>query len=176
MNQLLLSAWTLNGLGYAAMACGDVSSAIGWYGQYLPLVSDTENGVARNLIMARAAEALLAGGQLHEAERLIDDAIPIAEFAKAPHYLALARRVQAQLWAARQKYDEAFAALGEAIDIFTECGSGLELARALYHRALLQSGTGDSAKAGSDATRAHDLFAAMGASRDRALAERLVRG
>ena len=47
LNQLLLSAWALNGLGYAAMQRGDLADSLAWYEQYVPLVRDTENGVAR---------------------------------------------------------------------------------------------------------------------------------
>ena len=50
LNQLLLSAWALNGLGYAAMQRGDLGDALAWYERYTPLIRDTENGVARLLM------------------------------------------------------------------------------------------------------------------------------
>ena len=42
------------------MLRGDLREALAWYEQYVPLVRDTENGVARLLILASAAEALLS--------------------------------------------------------------------------------------------------------------------
>ncbi|HKE42786.1 MAG TPA: AAA family ATPase [Casimicrobiaceae bacterium] len=175
LNQLLLSAWALNGLGYAAMMRGDLATAIDCYEQYVPLTRETENGVSRNMIIARAAEAFLAAGRLTEAEQLIDRALPLAQFAKAPHYWALARRVQAQLFHSQHKQNEALGAFGEALDTFTHCGSQLELGRALYHRARLELDQGDRDSAHADATSALSLFSEAGAAVDRAATEQLLR-
>jgi tetratricopeptide (TPR) repeat protein len=178
LGQLILSAWALHGLGYAAMQRGAASETLQWYEQYVALVRNTENAVARNLIIGRAAEAFLHAGKIADAAQLVDQAIEVAEFAKAPHYLALARRVQGQVFAAQQKYDDALRAFDDAIATFTPIGSGLELARAMYHRAALRLTRGDAKEndaARAEAARARDSLAAMGAVHDRALAEHLLR-
>src|SRR5207302_857805 len=67
LNQLVLSAWTLHARGYFAMRRGDTRDALEWYEQYVALVHDSENGLARHLIMARAAEVYFFSGRLDEA-------------------------------------------------------------------------------------------------------------
>src|SRR4029077_3426579 len=124
-----------------------------------------------------AAEAHLRAGRVDEAATLVEQAIAIAEFAESTHYLGLARRVQGEIFVAREEYDDALRAYDGAIAAFEECGSRLELGRAWYHRASLQLAHGDAAHraaARSEAARARDAFAAMGAAHDRAMAERLL--
>jgi tetratricopeptide (TPR) repeat protein len=174
LNQLVLLAWTLNALGYAAMLRGDVPAALECYEQYMPLVRDTENAVGRNVTMGRVAEGFVRAGRMKEAEQLVGQAIALAEFAGAPHYLALANRVRGQIFAAHREADHAMRTFDEAIAAFEQAGSGLEHARALYHRAALRLSRGEGEAARADAVRARDAFAAMGAVRDRALAEQLL--
>ena len=64
-------------------------------------------------------------------------------------------------------------AFDNAIAGFEHIGSRLEHARALYHRAALLHHRGEDELARAEAIRARDAFAAMGAERDRALAEQL---
>ena len=47
LDQLLLTAWALHALGYAAMMRGDHAASLRWYEEYVPLIADTENGIAR---------------------------------------------------------------------------------------------------------------------------------
>ena len=155
-----------------------VHGALAWYEQYVPLVRDTENGVARNLILPSAAEAFLRAGRVDDASRLAEQAVSVAEFAKAPHRLALARRVQGQILAAQNDRDDALRAFDDAIAAFTQLGSRLELARAVYHRAALRLARGDPQDrdaARAEAARARDAFAQMGAVHDRVLAEQLLK-
>ena len=175
LNQLVLLAWALHANGYSAMQRGDTGTALEWYEQYVALVRDTENGVARHLVMARAAEAYFLSGRLDDAVRLTERAIADATFANAPHYLALARRVQGQILGAQKRYDEAMSAFDEAITAFIATGSRLELARTIYHRAALRFELGDRDAARADAATARDEFEAMEAVRDRAMAEALLR-
>jgi len=177
LDQLLLSAWALHGAGHAAMQRDDVSDALKWYEQYVALVRETENGVARIFVLGYAAEAFFRAGRVDDAVALADQALAVAEFAKAPHFLALALRVRGQIFAAQERHDEALHAFEGAIAALMKNGSRLELARAMYHRASLQLVRGDaSAKtaARADGERARDAFAEMGAVHDRALAERLL--
>jgi tetratricopeptide (TPR) repeat protein len=167
LDQLLLSAWALHGLGYAAMQRGDVQEALEWYGQYVPLVRETENAVSRHLVLGRAAEAFLRAGRIEEATRLVEQAMTIALFARAPHYHAVAQRVQGEIFATQDRDDDALRAFDQAIAAFEQNGSRLEHARALYQRAALRSDR-------AEAVRARDAFAAIGAERDRALAEQLL--
>src|SRR5208282_204576 len=56
LDQLVLSAWSLHALGYAAAMRGDMSEALEWYAQYLSQIEGTENALACNLTLGRAAE------------------------------------------------------------------------------------------------------------------------
>jgi tetratricopeptide (TPR) repeat protein len=115
---------------------------------------------------------------MDDAAQLVDQAIAVAEFAKAPHFLALAWRVQGQIFAVQQRNDNALRAFDEAIATFTQLGSRLELARTVYHRAALRLTRGDAKEheaARAEAARARDAFAEMGAVHDRVLAEQLLR-
>lgn len=177
LHQLVLSAWALDALGYAARLRGDSNAAAEWYARYVALVSDTENAVARNLVLARAAEAMVDADRLDEAAALVDQALSIAQFARAPHRYALALGAQARIFAARGRDDDALKAFDEAIATFAQCDSRLERARTLCARAELVLTRGDSAaraKALTDACEARDWFAATGALHDRAKAEALA--
>ncbi len=177
LSQMLLFAWALNALGYAAMQRGDLPGALAWYEQYIPLVRETENGVARVWILACAAEAFFRAGRMDEATQLVTQAITVAEFAKAPHRLALGRRVQGQILVAQQKFDGALRAFDDAIATFTQLGSRLELARAVYHRAALRLARGDAKDnevAHTELGRVRDMFAETGAVHDCVLADQLL--
>ena len=177
LDQLVLLAWALHAAGCVAMHRGDVHGALEWYEQCVRLVRDTENGVARILILGSAAETFLCAGRVDEAAALANQAIAVAEFAKAANILALARRVQGQIFVVQHKYDDALRAYDEAIVTFTKIGCRLELNRALYHRASLQLAHGDAAEkaaARADAIRARDAFAEMGAVHDRERTEQLL--
>jgi tetratricopeptide (TPR) repeat protein len=174
LNQLVLLVWTLNALGYAAMQRGDGPAALECYEQYVPLVRETENAVGRNVTLGRVAEGFLRAGRMKDAEELVGQAIALAQFAGAPHYLALANRVQGQVFVAHHKDDDAMLAFDDAIAAFEQIGSRLEHARTLYHRAALRLSRGEDDAARADAILARDAFASMGAARDRVLAEQLL--
>ncbi|MEO8344653.1 MAG: AAA family ATPase [Betaproteobacteria bacterium] len=178
LDQLVLTGWSLHAVGHAALQRGDAGEALAWYERYVPLVRDTENGVVRIHVLAWAAEAFLAGGRADEAWSLVERAAEIAEFADAPHFVALAMRVRGQILALRGVNDEALAMFDRAIEIFRQRGSRLELGRALYHRAALQLAHGNSessATAHREAAEARDTFADIGAIPDQGRAERLLR-
>jgi predicted ATPase/class 3 adenylate cyclase len=177
LRQLVLTAWALHAAGYAAMQRNDADDAMRWYAQYLPLVRDTENGIVRNFIMGFAAEAFLRAGRVEEAADMVAQAIEIAEFAGAPHYLAVDLRVQGQVFAAQGRQDDAGHSFDRAIALFEQTGSRLEGSRAVLHRASLRLAHGNGAQraaARADALAARDAFAAMGATPDVERAERLL--
>ena len=177
LGQLVLSAWALHGAGYAALQRGDFEDALEKYDRYLKLVQDTENRVARLVVGAFPAEAYACAGRLDEAARLADDARALAEFAKAPHRIALARRVQGRTLLMQERYDDARSAFDDAIAMFSRLGSRLEHARAVCQRAELgmRLGPGSDIEATrADIAWARDEFADMGAASDRARAEQLL--
>ncbi len=177
LGQLVLSAWALHAAGHAAMQRGDVDAAMTFYEKYVPLVRDTENGVARNLIMGYAAEAYMRAGKLDDAEKLVARAIEVAEFATAPHFGAVATRVRGDIRAERGDYEGALADFDTAIGVLKRSGSNLELQRARSHRAALRLARGDVAAqtvGRAEAIEARNAFAEMGTAHDVALAERLL--
>jgi len=124
--------------------------------------------------MARAAETYLRAGRVDEAAGLAEQAATFAEFGNAPHYRALARRVQGEVLVARGQPDDALRSFDAALAEFGPIGSRLEVARGLYHRATLRCARGEQAQGRADAQRAHDEFTALGAAHDRARVERLL--
>jgi tetratricopeptide (TPR) repeat protein len=164
----------MHALGYAAMACGDTFKSLAWYERYLALVRDTENELARNLVIGRAAQAFLRAGRIDEAEGIAERALAVAEAGSAPHYSGLARQVQGSTFEARSRYDAARSAYDDAIAIFARIGSRLERARTVLCGAVLASTRGDVAAAHADALHARDEFAAMAAAGDRARADELL--
>jgi tetratricopeptide (TPR) repeat protein len=173
---VVLSGWSLHAAGYAAMQRGDAAEALKWYEIYVPLVRETENGVVRNLGLGSAAAAFLSAGRLDDAAPLVEQAMALAEFARSPHHLGIAKRVQGQLLVAQGSFDDALQSFDAAIDLFRKIGSRLEFNRAVYHRASLQLARGDAtrqAAARADAADARDAFAEMGAVHDRLKVEQL---
>jgi tetratricopeptide (TPR) repeat protein len=174
LDQLLLSAWSMHAVGYAALLRGEHAEALDWYRRYLALVKGSENGVARLLILQHAVEALLAAGQEDEAAAILEEAIAVATFAKAPIRLALAQRVQATLLASQGRVEEALRVCETALGGFVQCGAKLERGRGLLRRGTLllaRNATGDREAARADLTQARDLLTEAGAQRDRRLAE-----
>lgn len=174
LNQIVLTAWALHGLGYAALMRDDGGEAMRWYGEYLELVRDTENNICRLLVIGRAAEALLRERRLSEAQQVAERALAVAKLADAPHYRGLAHQVLGRLLAARGHAMEARAAFDAALADFEPCGSRLEVARTILYRAT-SAAAGDAAAASRDARFAVDEFTAMEAGADRLRAVRAGR-
>jgi tetratricopeptide (TPR) repeat protein len=177
LDQLVLSGWALNALGYAAATRGDQAESLAWYEQHVALIRDAESAVIRNLTLASAAEGYCNAGRLAEALQLVDAAIATSQFGNAGHYCALGSRVRGRILAAQDKVGDALTAFDSAIAQFEALGSRLELARAKVQRAALQLAHGDAAQqqaARADVAAARAAFVAMGAVRDAALAERLL--
>jgi len=177
LSQLVLTAWTQNALGVVALRRGDLDASLRWYEQYIPLVRDTENRVCRHFVVASAAEAFLRAGRFDEASSLSAQAIELGELAKAPHFRAMGRRVEAEVLGARGEYDAALGAFDEAIATFAAHGSGLELARARFRRAEMlhaRGHAGDLPEVKAEIALASGAFTEMGARHDRALVERFT--
>jgi tetratricopeptide (TPR) repeat protein len=175
IQQLVLTAWALHALGHVALQQDDPEAAIRWFEPLVALLRNTENRVAHNFMLARAAEAYLECRRLDEAELLTEEARAVAKVADSPHGAARADSVHARLLAARAQDSAALAAFEAAIATFERLGSQLELARTLHHRAAFRSRRGETDAARADAIGALELFARMDATRDRARAEALLR-
>jgi class 3 adenylate cyclase/tetratricopeptide (TPR) repeat protein len=175
LNQIVLTAWAMNGLGYVASMRGDAAGAMRWYEPCEALVRETENGISRMLVMARAAEAFLRDGRLDDAERIAATALELGRFADAPHYQGLAHQMQGRILTARSLHAEARTALDAATRTFATLGSRLELARTVFSRALLDATIGAVEDATQHAAHARAEFAAMQAEPDRAQADAFLR-
>lgn len=162
LGQIVLYSWALHAMGYFEMYRGEVTRAVDAYTRYLELVAPSENMVARNLVMASAAEALLRGGHVERALEVAQEARTVSERGKTPHYIALAHRVLADIQLVRGDADAAQPLVEKAISIFRELDSRIELARALQTRARLAAARGDAAQAEADAAEADALLADCG--------------
>ncbi len=179
LEQLVLSGWALNALGYAAAMRGDQSESLAWYEQHVALIRDSEGAVIRNLTLANAAEGYCNAGRLAEALQLVDEAIATSQFGHAVHFYSVGFRVRGRILAAQEQIADALVAFDAAIAHFEKLGSRLELARARTQRAAVQLAHGDAAQqqaARAEATAARAAFVAMGAVRDAALAGGLLPG
>jgi hypothetical protein len=105
--------------------------------------------------VAPIGQALIAAGQLDEAEQRLETTLESTRRFDMPHWEAMALKARGQLHAARGDEEAARKDLDAAIEIFERLESRLELARALVLR-----GEDD------DLTRARDLFEACGAASD----------
>jgi tetratricopeptide (TPR) repeat protein len=70
--------------------------------------------------------------------------------------------------------DQALEAYNQAIEIYDQLDSRLDLGRTLIYRGLLLQSQGDVAAARTDWIRARSIFEACGAVRDVAKAQRLL--
>jgi tetratricopeptide (TPR) repeat protein len=174
LQQLVLSAWAMHALGHVALQRDDPGAALGWFERFVALLAATENRVAHNYMLARAAEAFLECGRLDEADRLAAQTLAVGELADSQHTVARARSVQARLLAARAQVADARTAFDDAIATFERLGSRLELARTLRHRAVFLLQCGDAQGAHADARQSVALATTLGAAKDRARAERLL--
>jgi len=138
-------------------------SALALFDQCAALLTGTESHYEMMLMGADRAEACIGLGRLDEAATIIAESLAIAREAHARHYEAVARRVQGQILAAQQRWDDAARAFDEAIATLDQNGSRLELARALYHRGALYWAMQNADAARADWTRARELFQATGA-------------
>jgi len=138
------------------------------------LLADSDNKFARLFCGAHAAEALWGLGRFEAALRGADAILTLARAAGSTPYEGLAQRVRGQALASLERWDEAGAALDAAAATLEALGARIELGRAIYHRAVLDSLNGDAQATREKAQRALTIFAGSGAHRDYARAERLV--
>jgi len=174
LDQLVLSAFALHALGHVAFMRGDIAQAATWYGRYTDLVRDTENGVCRIIGLGSAGRVLARAGDLDRASEAATRAIEVAQFAKAPNRLAVARSAQGDILVRRSRFEEARNAYDEAIGILTTHEGRLERAHTLCSRAMLLADMGDGDAARRDAGQARAELAAMGAVIDKQSAGRLA--
>ena len=97
---------------------------------------------------------------------MILDYLTLTREAGVLHNEAVALRVQGQIYAAQERWDEAGQVFDTAIVKLEELESRLELGRALYQRGLLRSTLGQTDAAQVDARRALSLFEGCGAKDD----------
>ena len=142
LEQMLLTAWALHG----ARLCGDAARRsrrrARWYEQYVPLVRETENGVAKLLILPHCADAFARAGRLDEAARLAAQAIALAEFAQGAAPVGVGPRAcRATSMRAAARTTRRSAPSTRRSRASTELGSRLELARTKERKDALSKET-----------------------------------
>lgn len=162
LGQIVLGVWARHGLGYWHLMRGEFEEAARLCEEAMMMLKASETRGARNQIGAFAAVAFLQAGRIEEAEATVEGALALAEEARTPHYVAMAHSAQGLIWAAQARHDDARHAFDQAIAIFEQQGTRVELARALRHRAkLMRARSPESAEA--DAQRAEEILAECGA-------------
>ena len=105
---------------------------------------------------------------------MIAAALELAREVGSRHYEGVARRVQGQILASLQRWEEAARAFDDAVAMLEANGSRLELGRALLHRGLMHRAHGGEGNARMDLTRARAIFEVAGARRDRERVDRAL--
>ena len=121
------------------------------------------------------ARANIGLAELDAAQRNLADVEHTAKAFGTPYVAGRAELLKAQLAAARRDHDAARRACEDAIDCFEEASAVYEVARARLElaRALLRLSRTESARA--EALAAHAVFESLGAGRDLALVDDLLR-
>lgn len=166
LGQLLLTCWALHGSGYAYLRRGEYERAAEDYAKCVAEWRTSENRVAPAFTSGDAAESFLNVGRLSEAMELCELLLNWAHETNAAHHTGLARRVQGQIFTAREQWDAARVAYDQAVTLLQQTGSRLELARALYRRGALHRARDETDAANADWARARELFEACGAKRE----------
>jgi tetratricopeptide (TPR) repeat protein len=163
-------------LAYWHLARGEWDSAAALYGECVVLRAGTDSRMSGQLMLGPYhAEACLAQGKVDEAEKVLAESLEVARDSGSRHAVALGRRVEGQILAARAARTEARVAFDDAVETLEEIGSRLELGRALDHRGRFHLAEGDHERGRADLDRAQEIFAAAGAVRDRDRAREALR-
>ena len=163
LGQLIFEAWSLTAIGHWKGLVGEWGAASKAYEEYETLIRGSENLAARNFVRASAAEAFLRVGRVEQAALIADEAFALSNAIQAPHYAAMAQRVQGEIFAVQGARDKALFAFDQAIKTFEHTGSRPELARTLVARAQLNRDSGENDQARQDVERAIKLFQEIGA-------------
>jgi tetratricopeptide (TPR) repeat protein len=166
LGELLIRCMSRRAAAYRHLQREEWQAATEQYEQCAAMLAGTEERAVPLVIWPNQAEAYLGQGRGDEAAHLITEHLTLAREAKSRHYEAVARRVQGQIFAAQNMWDEAARAFDEAITTLDETGSHLELSRAFYQRGVMRHAQGDVDAARADWTRALELFEVCGMKRD----------
>jgi tetratricopeptide (TPR) repeat protein len=129
-------------------------------------LGETDNWIAPLWSVAHRAHVLIELGRLDEATRLTAEALRRGREAKSVYFEGIALRVEGQLLARRERWEEAAGSLDAAVWRLDEIEARLELGRALYERAKLNLRRDAAAEARADLERATLIFDEIGARRD----------
>ncbi len=129
-------------LAHVYVLCEEWKKALKLFDQCVEVLDEAESAFELMLMGPDRASTYLALGRLDEAEQVLGEYMAIAEQAGARHRVAVARRIQGQLCAARSQPLEAVQAFDEAVATLADTGSRLELAHALYQRGLFCQNSG----------------------------------
>lgn len=163
LEEVSLQSDSRRSLAHVHVLCEEWEDALALFDQCTESLAEAESGYELMIMGPDRASSYLALGRMDEAEHVLAECLAIADEAQAPHYRAVARRVQGQLFAVRDQPVEARCAFDEAIATLTDTGSNLELAHALYRRGLFRENSGAVDDARADLEKARRLYEQTGA-------------
>ncbi len=166
LGQVILQGWSRAALAYWHIQHSEWGEALELARQGVVLYEPTENRLAPLFLGAVKAESFWGAGRLDEASQEIAAYLSLARQSGSPHYVAVGLRVQGQILAAQERWDEAAQVFDTAIARLDELGSRLGLGRAMYQRGLLRKALGQTDAAHADATHACKIFGSCNAVRD----------
>ncbi|MFN7987591.1 MAG: LuxR C-terminal-related transcriptional regulator [Thermoanaerobaculia bacterium] len=150
------------GLASLALDGGDPRTAVGHLDRASRRVGAADLAV-RTAVLDRLVEASLRFGETDRARETCAELESLAERARTPALLAVARVARGRLALAGRSWGEAVRELEDAVDLYVASGAAWETAtaRLLLSEALRRAGRDDRAEA--EAARARESLAALGA-------------
>jgi ATP/maltotriose-dependent transcriptional regulator MalT len=171
---IVAQAFSRQSRAYVHMQWEEWKQAADLIDQWEALLGETDNRLLRLWARHNAAEVVVRQGRTNEALSMIGNALAAAREVRSQHYEGVAQRVQGQILASLQRWDEAARAFDDAAALLEANGSRLELGRAWFHRALMRQARGDGDGARADLTRAGAIFERTGARREQERVERTL--
>jgi tetratricopeptide (TPR) repeat protein len=163
IDQIYMRCVARSSLAYVHIQQGQWQAAAALADESIALSEGTEHLVGLLFFGAYHAEAHWGAGNLDRAEQVAASNLALVQFAKSNHYTAVTRRVQGQIWTARQQWVEAERAFDEAIATHQGIEANLELAWDYYYRGALYHATGRLEASRMDAGRSLALLEQCGA-------------
>jgi tetratricopeptide (TPR) repeat protein len=164
--QVLLVCQGLDALAHWHLQFGDPESAIACLEECDSVAANTDSWTVRVYVGPRHAEASLRLGETQKAAEIAQRTLALAREASSLDREAVTRRVQGQILAAQEDWDEATVEFEAASAMLDELGSRLELGRALHHWAEMQARRGQWDAAHTSLSQALSIFEACGAQVD----------
>jgi tetratricopeptide (TPR) repeat protein len=158
IGQVVLQCWSRYSKASIHAILGEWQPAIELCEQGRRLYASGDNQISRLYIGAIAPQVLFSAGRLDEAQQWLVEFLSMARESKATHYEAIGMRVEGQIYAASQMWEQAEQAFEQATVRFQSLGSQLELGHTRYAAAQMWMDSGNLEAARASLQNALQIF------------------